>query len=106
MKLSCRSLSHRAASGRLAGAAATAALTTPTAALTTPTAALTTTLRSAILVLVVSRLTVMIVTATPSSSGVAIARGELDLELVELVPLLVGALAVGDRLQLLHASAR
>ena len=101
MKLSCRSLSHRAASGRLAGAAAT---TTTTTSLTTPTAALTTTLRSAILVL--SRRTVMIVTATPSNSGVAIARGELDLELVELVPLLVGALAVGDRLQLLHASAR
>jgi hypothetical protein len=36
----------------------------------------------------------------------AIAGGELDFELIELVPLLVGPLTVGDREQFLQAAAR
>ena len=112
MEFAGRSLAHRAAPGRLARAALPSAALPATTALTLTLATTTTVTTAAATlgtaVLVVPRRTVVVVAATatsPAIAGVTVARGELDLELVELIPLLVSALAVGNRLQLLHASA-
>ena len=113
VKLARGPLAHGAASGWLAWSAlatttparATALATTAAALSTTPPTTTVATL-AAVLVLVVPGRAVMIIADRTSIPGVTIARGELDLELVELVPLLVSALAVGNRQQLLHASAR
>ena len=98
MKLAGWTLSHRAASGRLtaagpsAGAALRIAILALTLAWPRP--------------LAVTRVAAALTVIFAAGPGIAVSRGEPNLELVELVPLLFGALAVGNCQQLLEPPSR